>query len=481
MNWESILKRPIETTSEALAEAGLEEGQIEALENPESESTGDTSSEIAERELPEGGPQMTPTQRLQNLRDRRKGKPETYKVNRAGTKVQTRPKAPLKERIKEGAKKVKEGFAPGEGYFDRDSAKTTEERTAGRKQAVKDIPKNIYRKVAPKKYGGMGWKESLRREKSRFQNITGEGKDSAKRHEDEMAARAESDAAIDSVNAKRQFSRDWDSAHSEESQREGEKERLELVAEYEKEQQAARDAEKEAYDAKTQQIEEMQDEDWEQAISEEEAAQAQAAQAEQDEINREKERERKRIARQKDLEEHSRKLRERQRAGPDLKNPAIKPSGRAGERPYEWDKAKGQWVQPSGGLGTPVDVVARRAKAKRGKKVTVGNRFSKPADTTKVQPLNQNTQTEQATEDLKQQTQDTTEAIADATNSLENANKSVIKMNNDKYNRKQKGEKNRNLTPFIMPQKERPAPKSGSIPGVIQNPKRRQKKTENKW
>jgi hypothetical protein len=54
-------------------------------------------------------------------------------------------------------------------------------------------------------------------------------------------------------------------------------------------------------------------------------------------------------------------------------------------------------------------------------------------------------------------------------------------MNNDKYNRKQKGEKNRNLTPFIMPQKERPAPKSGSIPGVIQNPKRRQKKTENKW
>jgi len=57
----------------------------------------------------------------------------------------------------------------------------------------------------------------------------------------------------------------------------------------------------------------------------------------------------------------------------------------------------------------------------------------------------------------------------------------VEKMNNDKYNRKQKGEKNRNLTPFIMPQKERPAPKSGSVPGVIQNPKRRQKKTENKW
>ena len=79
--------------------------------------------------------------------------------------------------------------------------------------------------------------------------------------------------------------------------------------------------------------------------------------------------------------------------------------------------------------------------------------------------------------ELNEKTEETTQALQNATEELTQ----VEKMNNDKYNRKQKGEKNRNLTPFIMPQKERPAPKSGSVPGVIQNPKRRQKKTENKW
>lgn len=83
-----------------------------------------------------------------------------------------------------------------------------------------------------------------------------------------------------------------------------------------------------------------------------------------------------------------------------------------------------------------------------------------------------------------EQTERNTEATKEATTALTNAAKNlgnVNKMNNDKYNVKQKGEKNRNLTPFVMPQGKRPAPKTSDIPGVVQHPKRKQKKTENKW
>ena len=58
----------------------------------------------------------------------------------------------------------------------------------------------------------------------------------------------------------------------------------------------------------------------------------------------------------------------------------------------------------------------------------------------------------------------------------------VKKMNNDKYNAEQKGEKNRNLMPFIPSEKKRVMPeKENKIPGVIQHPKPKRKKTENKW
>jgi hypothetical protein len=73
------------------------------------------------------------------------------------------------------------------------------------------------------------------------------------------------------------------------------------------------------------------------------------------------------------------------------------------------------------------------------------------------------------------------EVVNNLNQTINNQTQQVTKMNNDKYNAKQKGEKNRNLTPFIMPQQERQAPKSGDVPGVVQHPKRRQKKTENKW
>tara|TARA_R110002012_G_scaffold150720_1_gene310412 strand:+ start:4602 stop:5915 length:1314 start_codon:yes stop_codon:yes gene_type:complete len=87
-------------------------------------------------------------------------------------------------------------------------------------------------------------------------------------------------------------------------------------------------------------------------------------------------------------------------------------------------------------------------------------------------------------EQYNEQTERNTEATKEATTALTNAAKNlgnVNKMNNDKYNVKQKGEKNRNLTPFVMPQGKRPAPKTSDIPGVVQHPKRKQKKTENKW
>jgi|GEM_PF-4146700 len=106
-----------------------------------------------------------------------------------------------------------------------------------------------------------------------------------------------------------------------------------------------------------------------------------------------------------------------------------------------------------------------------------------PKGPTGPPPPNQKTEIEQANENLKHTTQiadEATKKLGEAAQKLGD-NKSVIKMNNDKYNAKQKGEKNRNLTPFVMPQKERPAPKTSDIPGVVQHPKRRQKKTENKW